>query len=346
MGVMPQILSFPPADRSLPPDSRHVLIYFVSGNPGLIDYYQPFLSTLHTLLESSPARHGYGAVSLHIRGRNLAGFDDEDHDKPFTEANPPHSLEYQIRHVLSDISSARVEVDGPRNGTAFDDVIVIGHSVGSFITLEVFHRHLQRHPEIEKVNLRAAILLFPTVTHIAQSPSGRKLDLIRSTPFLDRTAHRVAKGFVDLLPASVLGWVVRRVMGFPPHAADVTLRFLLSRDGIWQAIHMGKDEMRTIKEETWAEELWEIADEAAEQERDVPKFFFYFGKGDHWVAEACRDEFIRRRHEHAQREGPGHKRGKTRTVLDDDDIPHAFCISEYPPPPPPPLGYGGPGRAG
>jgi pimeloyl-ACP methyl ester carboxylesterase len=325
---MPQVLSFPSTDRSPAPEARHVLVYFVSGNPGLIDYYEPFLSTLHTLLESSPRQNRDNAVSIHIRGRDLAGFDDGDHDKPFTEANPPHGLEYQIRHIMTDLSSVRVEATGPRNGTVFDDVIVIGHSVGTYIALEVFNWHLQSHPEIQKVNLRAAILLFPTVTHIAQSPSGRKLDLIRSTPFLDRNAHRVAKVFVDLLPTSVLHWVVRRVMGFPPHAADATVRFLQSRDGIWQAIHLGKDEMRTIKEETWAEELWEIADEAAEQGRDVPKFFFYFGKGDHWVAEEYRDEFIKRRHEHAQRDGPTHKRGKTRIVLDEDDIPHAFCISE------------------
>ncbi|OIW29390.1 hypothetical protein CONLIGDRAFT_680241 [Coniochaeta ligniaria NRRL 30616] len=328
---MPQVLSFPPADQSPAPETRHVLVYFISGNPGLIDYYEPFLSTLHTLLESSPRQSRDHAVSIHVRGRNLAGFDDDDHDKPFTVTNPPHSLEYQIGHIVSDISSVGVEVRGPRNGTPFDDVIIIGHSVGSFITLEVFNRHLHAHPEIQKVNLRAAILLFPTVTHIAQSPSGRKLDLLRSMRFLDQTAHRVAKGFVDLWPASVLHWVVRRVLGFPPHAADVTVRFLQSRDGIWQAIHLGKDEMKTIGEETWAEELWEIADEAAQQERDVPKFFFYFGKGDHWVAEEHRDQFIQRRHEHAQRDGPEHKKGKTRIVLDEDDIPHAFCINHSEP---------------
>lgn len=325
---MPRTLSYRPTDQSPAPQTRHVLVYFISGNPGLIDYYEPFLSTLHALLESSPRQDRGQAVSIQILGRNLAGFDDDDHDKPFTDTNPPHDLDFQIRHIISDLSSASVEVKGSRNRTPFDDVIVIGHSVGSFITLEVFNRHLYADPEIQKVNLRAAILLFPTVTHIAQSPSGRKLDLIRSTPFLDQNAHRVAKSFVDLCPTSALRWVVRRVMGFPPHAADATVRFLRSRDGIWQAIHMGKDEMKTIGEETWAEELWEIADEAAERGHDAPKFFFYFGKGDHWVAEEHRDQFIKRRLEHAQRDGPEHKKGKTRVVLDEDNIPHAFCISE------------------
>lgn len=336
---MPQVLEYPPADPSPAPGARHVLVYFVSGNPGLIDYYEPFLSTLHTLLTSSPGhqhsdKDKAAAVSIHIRGQNLAGFDDGDHDGPFTDANPPHGLDYQIRHVLSDLGSVRVAAEGPRRGTAFDDVVVVGHSVGSYIALEVFHRQLQqsRPPGSERLNLRAAILLFPTVTHIARSPSGRKLDLIRLAPFLDRNAHRIAKALVDLLPASALRWVVARAMGFPPHAADATVRFLHSRDGVWQAMHMGKDEMRTIGEEAWAEELWEIADETVgSRERDVPRFFFYFARRDHWVADECRDEFIRRRREHAQRDGtPGRKKGMTRIVLDEDDIPHAFCIREFP----------------
>jgi pimeloyl-ACP methyl ester carboxylesterase len=325
---MPQVLSFLPGDQNPASETRHVLVYFISGNPGLIDYYQPFLSTLHTLLDPSSRLVRSRPVSVHIRGRNLAGFDDDDHDKPFSELNPPHDLEYQISHILSDIASVSIEVDGPRRGTPFDDVIVIGHSVGSFITLEIFHRHLHRHPEIQKVNLRAGILLFPTITHIAQSPSGRKLDLIRSTPFLDRNAHRIAKWFVDLWPSAALQWIVRRVLGFPPHAAEVTVRFLRSRDGIWQAIHLGKDEMRVIGEETWKDELWEIADEAAEQDCDVPKFFFYFGKGDHWVADEYREQFIMNRTGHARGGGLERKRGKTRIVLGEDDIPHAFCISK------------------
>lgn len=314
---MSRVLSYPPTARSVVSDTRHVLIYFISGNPGLIEYYNPFLSTLHTLLESSSTtRPRTRPVSIHIHGSNLAGFDDNDHEEPFSPTNPPHNLAYQIKYLLSDLASVKVQAEGPRNGTDFDDVIVMGHSVGSFLTLEVFNRHL--HGQIESVNLRAGILLFPTVTHIAKSPSGRRLDLIRSTPFLDNYAHRVAKGFVDLVPAAALGWIVQRVLGFPKQAADVTVRFLRSRDGIWQAIHMGKDEMKVIGEETWKEEMWEIADEPGTG--GVPKFYFYYGRGDHWVADECRDQFIAKRNEH--------KKGRTSIVVDEDDIPHAFCISE------------------
>lgn len=324
---MSRVLSYPPRSPSAAVGTRHVLLYFISGNPGLIDYYSPFLTTLHTLLESSSTsqqQQSRPPVAIHIQGRDLAGFADKDHEEPFTPSNPPHTLEYQIRYVLSDIAATKVQAEGPRNGTPFDAVVIMGHSVGTFIGLEVFNRHL--HGEMPEVNLRAGVLLFPTVTHLAKSPAGRRLDFIRATPFLDTYAHRIAKRFVDLVPTAALRYILQRFMGFPEHAAEVTLNFLRSRDGIWQAIHMGKDELKVIGEETWKDELWGIAEEADKEGSDVPKFYMYYGQGDHWVADECRDEFIARRNGHAQR---GEQRGKTRIVVDEDKIPHAFCISKY-----------------
>ncbi|RKU44049.1 hypothetical protein DL546_005742 [Coniochaeta pulveracea] len=324
---MSRVLSYSPKKPSTAAGTRHVLLYFISGNPGLIDYYSPFLSTLHTLLESSSTslrQRERPPVVIHIRGRDLAGFADNDHNEPFTPSNPPHTLEYQIRYILSDIAATMVQAEGPRNGTPFDAVVIMGHSVGTFISLEIFNRHL--HGEIAEVNLRAGILLFPTVTHLAKSPAGKRLDFIRGTPFLDSNAHRIAKGFVDFVPTTALRYILRRVMGFPEHAAEVTLNFLRSRDGIWQAIHMGKDELKVIGEETWKDELWEIAEETDKEGSEVPKFYMYYGQGDHWVANECRDEFIARRNDHAQREG---KRAKTKIVVDEDNIPHAFCLSKF-----------------
>lgn len=200
----------------------------------------------------------------------------------------------------------------------------MGHSVGSYISLEIFHRHhLGLDASLKSVNLKAGILLFPTVTHIAQSGSGQKLDLIRRTPFLNTWAHQVAKGFVDLCPSWFLSTVVKKVMGFPEHAAQATLQFLASREGIWQAIHMGKDEMATITEEKWSEDMWEIQDAEDEREGDgglKAKFYFYFAQKDHWVADECRDEFIEKRRRH--------EKARTRVVVDEGKTPHAFCIRQ------------------
>ena len=68
----------------------------------------------------------------------------------------------------------------------------------------------------------AGILLFPTVLHIAESPSGRGLSLLRSAPLLDRHAHCIAKAAADAAPDWALGWALRRVLGFSEHAFSGT----------------------------------------------------------------------------------------------------------------------------
>ncbi|KAK4191313.1 lipid droplet-associated hydrolase [Podospora australis] len=319
-----------PSPRSSNKSLKHVLIFFIPGNPGLISYYAPFLTALHQLLqerEKSPdCNYAYD-----IYGRNLIGFADEDHSPPFgsltspdhgatttTRVILPFSLEQQIALLRSDLERLN------RDCRVYDDVILIGHSVGSYIALELFHRH---HVSSCTVPIKAAILLFPTVSHIARSPSGQKLNLLATYSWLDNYAHAVAKGFVSLLPASVLSFVVHKVMKFPPHAAEATLDFLRSKDGIWQALHMGKDEMRTITEEKWQKDFWEeitSTDTEGEGEREEEgkgkgnKFYFYFAEKDHWVADACRDEFIA-----ARKQNP---RARTEIVIGTEKIPHAFCI--------------------
>ncbi|KXX77620.1 Lipid droplet-associated hydrolase [Madurella mycetomatis] len=319
---------------------KHCLIFFIPGNPGLIDYYAPFLRTLRQLLDEREAKEGC-RYAFHIYGRNLLGFEDRDHEPAFGTTTAegvriqPYTLEDQIQCLCDQVHqvnySALQGSAAGSSGRAFDKVILIGHSVGAYIALEIFNRHHHRRlrsdgqltndhassDPLATVELKAGILLFPTVVHIAQSSSGQKLALIRRVQFLDMFAHYIAKGFVNLWPRWILDAIVRRFLGFPEHAALATVRFLASNDGIWQALHMGKDEMETITEEKWSEDLWEI--QGAEAGTGMgAKFFFYFAETDHWVADECRDEFIENRRRHAK--------GKTRIVVDEEKIPHAFCI--------------------
>ncbi|EAQ86164.1 hypothetical protein CHGG_07417 [Chaetomium globosum CBS 148.51] len=332
---------------------QQCLIYMIPGNPGLVAYYEPFLKTLRQLLDEIEVRQDYH-YAYHIHGRNLLGFEDEDHEPPFGTTTSsgtltePFSLEDQINGVCSHIHT--VHTSTLKNGRTFDSVILIGHSVGAYIALETFHRHHTAHlptdtttttttnpptatpnnpnqhphlPNLRTLPLRSGILLFPTVTHIAQSPSGRQVSLLRTIPLLDRAAPHVAKAFVALWPAWALGAVVRRVLGFPAHAADATLRFLGQRDGIWQGLFLGLDEMRAIGEERWGEGVWEVGGGEvvktdSEGGEGWEKFYFWFAERDHWVADRCRDEFIEKRRRH--------EKGRTRVVVDGSGIPHAFCL--------------------
>ncbi|KAK2016237.1 hypothetical protein LZ32DRAFT_645368 [Colletotrichum eremochloae] len=296
----------------------HGLLFFIPGNPGLVDYYTDFFDALK-------ARIGWADGHIHIHGRDLFGFRDDSHE-PFSSDNPPYDVERQIELVFDHLASLR-RTDSSRNapgkkGEPYDFVVLAGHSVGSYIALEIFHRHIKDPSRAPHLKLQAGMLLFPTVTHIAQSPSGKQLEVLRTTPFLDKTAHVVAQRFLDLWPAVALRWFITTVLGFGPRAADVTTKFLKSRDGVWQAIHMGKDEMKVITEEKWDKELWEVEEQDRGAGRKAaPRFFFFFGKKDHWVGDHFRDHFIRAREKHIEN-------GWARVEMDDIGLPHAFCTTE------------------
>lgn len=336
-----------PRQRGVRPYQRHGLIYFICGNPGLINYYVVFLDCLRGMLDA--ADEGSGGTAYDIYGRNLLGFSDDDHE-PFSKTNEPWDLDGQIDGIYRDVAARSVIPDdagaeGEQGQAArpYDFVILMGHSVGAYISVEILHRHMKDPSQAPHLILRHGFLLFPTLTHIADSPSGRRLSLLRSIPRLEDNAHHLAKFILGCIPYAWLFWIVKNMLGFTPQTAEVTARWLKSRDGVWQALHLGLSELRTICEEKWEEELWETTAEdgdtnsynyyhgrgtisangesqgsAEASERHIPKFFLFYGKHDHWVANHLRDAFIQRRGE----------KGHTKILIDEGDIPHAFCVKE------------------
>ena len=157
----------PPHDR----DDARYLIFFITGNPGLIGYYEDFLSSLSALLTSGPA-------SFRIVGHSLAGF--ELAGSPLASSQhglrhgPPYTLDEQITYIEACLdeaieTSAETQYGGDHQRRPCK-VIFVGHSVGSYMLLEILRRR-QRAAQ-EAAPIIGGILLFPTVTHIAKSPSG------------------------------------------------------------------------------------------------------------------------------------------------------------------------------
>lgn len=86
---------------------------------------------------------------------------------------------------------------------------------------------------------------------------------------------------------------------------------------------MACDEMREITEDAWDEEIWGASVQSAVSAR--AKLIFYFGENDHWVAKRTRDDLI-----HARAFRPDQPDGrKPGMMIDEDGIPHGFCISEF-----------------
>ncbi|KAK4209169.1 lipid droplet-associated hydrolase [Rhypophila decipiens] len=349
--------------------------------------------------QSGGAGEGEAQVEFDLYAQNLLGFDDSDHQVPFGTRIPgsengdgngqkqeslPFSLEDQICGVwdsLGEIVKSGLEDAGTAGGVEpetngdedngerqtkpkryyYDQVILMGHSVGAYIGMEIFHRHHHQllalshqqtdpDPDPENhqkevkfpFNLLAGIMLFPTIWDIAKSPNGLVFNrFIRNNAFMSNNAHKIAKWTVDWFPSWVLKSVVRNVMGFSDDGAETTTNFLTSRDGIHQALYLARDEMASITEEKWEREMWEASHDLEQDESSKvgaegktklkqggDRFFFLFGKKDHWVADKTRDAFIeKRRQEHGDK-------GRVRVLVDETGgvggekagIPHAFCI--------------------
>ncbi|QYT06220.1 hypothetical protein H0G86_013082 [Trichoderma simmonsii] len=338
-----------PRQRGVHPYQRHGLIYFICGNPGLVNYYAVFLDCLRGMLDAED--EGSGGTAYDIYGRNLLGFSDDDHE-PFSASNEPWDLDGQIDGMFRDVASRTVIPDeagaeGQEGEAArpYDFVVLMGHSVGAYISVEIFHRHMQDPSRAPHLNLRHGFLLFPTLTHIANSPKGRNVGLLMSIPGLENNAQHLAKFILNCIPYAFVLWIIKNVLGFTPQTAEVTARWLKSQGGVWQAIHLGLSEMRTICEEKWEEELWETTAEdddinsynyyqgkskisangepqggAETPQQQIPKFFIFYGKNDHWVANHVRDAFIEKRKS---------EKGHTKIQVDEGDIPHAFCVKEH-----------------
>uniref|UniRef100_A0A8H7KEJ8 Uncharacterized protein n=1 Tax=Bionectria ochroleuca TaxID=29856 RepID=A0A8H7KEJ8_BIOOC len=120
---------------------RRALIYFICGNPGLIEFYEGFLAQLRQLISGSASMEG---VEVDLYGRNLVGFDDEDHFPPFSAPdNVPLDLEGQICSVYENVAEVVRDEAKRKGGKGYGDVILMGHSVGAYIATEVMHRHLR-----------------------------------------------------------------------------------------------------------------------------------------------------------------------------------------------------------
>ena len=181
-----------------------VLLYMIPGNPGLIEYYRHFLSSLKGLLCSTA-----GCAQIDIEGNSLAGFEVKSTTPCLLQETSPYNLQQQIDHVQSQVCDA---VRGIRSRDSDlgmllprkTPVILIGHSIGSYILLEIVARQQAKQESQDRntndidgeCTIIGGICLFPTIVDIAKSPNGKK-----AAVSLIYTVHLLASPFTNILLA-------------------------------------------------------------------------------------------------------------------------------------------------
>jgi alpha-beta hydrolase superfamily lysophospholipase len=152
-----------------------LLVFMITGNPGLIEYYRTFLTLCFDSLRNNYPDHHIKVAGTSLRGFGVQG--NDHHHLANDNAEGPYDLEQQIEHIGQMLE--RTIESHTQHGSS-PKVVLMGHSVGSYILLEVLRRRKQS-PSTQQLSNDAKVIggicLFPTVTHIAKSPSGKKFSV-------------------------------------------------------------------------------------------------------------------------------------------------------------------------
>ncbi|KAF3909292.1 hypothetical protein ABW20_dc0107907 [Dactylellina cionopaga] len=328
------------------------LIVFFSGNPGLISFYEPFLSTLTELLGSeggsdSSSTSNQHLPSIHVYGHSLQGFNQndisgatiEEDEEPLLSSTSPstlpsHNKIYEIQQIIQnseDLLGVILRQD--RYSQKRPKIILMGHSVGAYIALELIQR---RNLKSECVDIVGCITLFPTIVDIAKSLSGRTIGRALRVPYIPWMLGAIVRLAVYFVHLTLLYKIIKLVTRFPDHATRSAAVFIKSITGVEQALTLGKDEMETIKEDKWTEKVFGAKAEFDSDITPSPKLVFFFGGKDSWVSNSIRDKFISQRGNAAPSTAsaisggpdgtPAQTKAFPKMIIDDSDIPHAFPI--------------------
>ena len=191
-----------PTDYRIQRDKRprELLIYFIPGNPGLIQYYHDFLTHLASLLDPDKTNFAY-----HVVGHSLGGFELQGnasgssqleatiagfgrrakghscyhaYDLTKEQLNVMDGVE-QTSTLIRRQNSAHERFDAEETEPLY--VVLMGHSVGAYLMMQtVMFRQLAQSnvspsPLDRTTRHVGAIGLFPTLVNLAGSPRGQKL---------------------------------------------------------------------------------------------------------------------------------------------------------------------------
>ncbi|KAL6585495.1 hypothetical protein OROMI_002139 [Orobanche minor] len=196
----------------------HVL--FIPGNPGVISFYTDFLECLYELLEGTASVTAIGHIS---------------HSEKDWESGRLFSLQEQISHKISFIEQELEDVDVP--------IVLVGHSIGSYISLEIFRRCHEK------------------VIYCIGLPT-----LCAALSFMG--------ALLGMLPARILQFLVKKSMGksWSSSAVEVLCNHVLQYHTLRNMLFMTMTEFQQMPQKP----DWDFMSKKKSQ------IAFLFGVDDHW----------------------------------------------------------------
>ncbi|XP_036608557.1 lipid droplet-associated hydrolase [Trichosurus vulpecula] len=237
-------------------DSPKLLFLMITGNPGIPIFYAEFAKALYLRLQK---HYPVWVISHagHVSAPSDVKVDEEGPEDPSPrKLDDVFGLAGQVEHKLAFLR---------RRVPATLKLVLMGHSVGSYILLEM----MKQAPQLPVLR---AFLLFPTIEKIAKTPNGQV-----ATPLLCWLRYALYVPIyiiLNLLPTKVFTVVVSRILQRLKMKNEIISRRVmnsLNMNCIANALYMGSQEMLTILER-----------DNSTIQKHLKKLTFYYGASDLW----------------------------------------------------------------
>ena len=232
-------------------NTHSALNFIFKGNPGIVEFYEEFAIELNksTGLDVIGVSH-----TGHLYDQNL------NYWKPLDLAGQINDkLKYLNEHVLNSSS----------NGNNPVNVIFIGHSIGCYVILQI----LSMLKKDQKNLVKKAILLFPTIERMSETPNGKIVTFF--TNFFLWLIYLVAY-LITFLPEGVQKHFVHKMFtekhdDLCNNISEVVHKMSISFHCVRSCFYMGKHEMNHVKK---------LNSNLVEQNLDL--LVLYYGMKDQW----------------------------------------------------------------
>lgn len=220
--------------------SLHVLL--IPGNPGISAFYKEYIEALYENLGGQASVTAIGHISHSQK--------DYEHGRLF-------SLYEQIDHKVDFIEQELQHSEQP--------IVLVGHSIGAYIGLEVFKRFQN------KINFFVG--LYPFLKMNKSSVTQSAIGYIARSSLLSKLVS-LSASFIGSLRPSIRSGIVRRFLGpsWSVTAVDAVCCHLLRYNTVCNVLFMAMTEFEKLTEEP----DWTFI-KAKED-----KIAFLFGVDDHW----------------------------------------------------------------
>ncbi|KAF3337312.1 hypothetical protein FCM35_KLT17899 [Carex littledalei] len=248
-------------------------VFFIPGNPGLnalmnMDFLRTYNFTVHLHREyhkslqpealsvehPSPQYFGYVAIYTCIC---FSAIGHTAHGREAVANGRLFSLQEQIDHKVDFIEQEM--------GTSEIPIVLIGHSIGAYIGLEIFKRMQQK--------VKVYVGLYPFLTLNRNSSMQSTIGMVSRSSILSGAVSLLVS-LIGSLPTHISEKIVKRLLGptWSFTAIDATCTHLLGYHTMRNVLYMAMTEFRELLEEPDWLFLRQKKDQIA----------FLFGDDDHW----------------------------------------------------------------